>query len=59
MWLTRRVIIACEGDWRALSAAGGKGHPGAQVLRKEGLSGLVLDRCTPPLSVSERWRYRS
>ncbi len=36
MSLTRRMIFACEGDWRALSAAGGDGHPGAKVLRTEG-----------------------
>ena len=59
MSLTRRMIFACEGDWRALSAVGGAGHPGAKVLRTEGLSGLVLDRGTPSLSVSDRWRYRS
>ena len=27
MSLTRRMIFACEGDWRALSAAGGEGTP--------------------------------
>ena len=60
MSLTRRMIFACEGDWRALSAVwGGKGHPGAQVLRAEGLSGFGLDGGTPPLSLSDRWRYRS
>ena len=49
MSLTRRMIFACEGDWRALSAAGGDGHPGAKVLRTEGLSGLVLDKGTAML----------